>query len=403
MLVLLACLVLVVAGLKVAQPLFGPVLLAFFIATVSFPITNWLREHRMPRLVAVLLTVLVDFAFLTGVVLLGAALVGDLQSKWDSKYYDLTKQKIEEGYDAFEKALKDWGLQRPETPPRELPVDEEETAAAAPAPLLPSVETSRIRELVDRNIEALRSIDFQRVWDVSTGVVGRVVDFFSAATLVLILTVFMLLEARMFGRRLTAICDARGPNFQRLLSATRDIQRYLGIKTVVSLVTGVLAGLLCWAAGLDFALLWGIAAFVLNFIPVFGSIIAGVPPTLLALVVSGLPSAVAVAGGYILINNMLGNFIEPMLMGRRFGLSTLVVVLSVVFWGWLWGPIGMFLAVPLTMMLKVVLDNSEEFRWIGVAIGKEPRRPAEEQRILGGASFPPVNPPGGPNEAAERA
>jgi AI-2 transport protein TqsA len=337
------------------------------------------------------------------VVLLGAALMGDLQTKWDTKYYNLTKDKIEQGYGAFEKTLKEWGLQRPEEVPRAVPVEDGEAPASAPGNLLPKVETTQIRELLDRNIQALRSIDFQRVWDLGTDVVGRVVAFFSTAVVVLILTVFMLLEARMFGRRFTAICDARGPNFQRMLSATRDIQRYLGIKTLVSLATGILAGILCWAAGLDFALLWGIAAFLLNFIPVFGSLIAGVPPTLLALLVSGLPSAIAVAGGYVLINNMLGNFIEPMLMGRRFGISTLVVVISVVFWGWLWGPIGMFLAVPLTMMLKVMLDNSEEFRWIGVAIGKEQRRPAEEQRILqGGAALQPPAPPGS-DEAPERA
>jgi AI-2 transport protein TqsA len=156
-----------------------------------------------------------------------------------------------------------------------------------------------------------------------------------------------------------------------MLSATRDIQRYLAIKTVVSLITGLLAGLLCWAAGLDFFILWGIVAFALNFIPVIGSLVAGVPPMILALLVAGMPNALLVAGGYLLINNFLGNFLEPILVGRRFGISTLVVVISVMFWGWVWGPLGMLLAVPLTMMLKVVLDGSEEFRWIGVAISSE--------------------------------
>src|SRR5690606_27192148 len=146
---------------------------------------------------------------------------------------------------------------------------------------------------------------------------------------------------------------------------------FLAIKTAVSLATGLLAGLLCWAAGLDFYILWGILAFALNFIPVIGSIVAGVPPTLLALVVAGLPNALLVAGGYLLINNFLGNFVEPTLVGRRFGISTLVIVMSVMFWGWLWGPIGMLLAVPLTMMLKVVLASSEEFRWIAVAISSD--------------------------------
>jgi len=123
-------------------------------------------------------------------------------------------------------------------------------------------------------------------------------------------------------------------------------------------------------------------AFFLNFIPVIGSIVAGVPPTILALLIAGFPSALLVAGGYLLINNFLGNFLEPMLVGRRFGISTLVVVISVVFWGWLWGPIGMLLAVPLTMVLKVILESSDEFRWIGVAISAEQTPGMAEKKLL---------------------
>ena len=139
----------------------------------------------------------------------------------------------------------------------------------------------------------------------------------------------------MFGRRVNAILEARGPNLDRLMNSTADIQRYLAMKTVVSLATGVLAGFLCWAAGLDFYILWGILAFALNFIPVLGSIIAGVPPFIVAFLVDGGPSALAVGVGYISINIFLGNFLEPMLMGRRFGLSTLVVIISVLFWGFI--------------------------------------------------------------------
>jgi len=190
----------------------------------------------------------------------------------------------------------------------------------------------------------------------------------------LILTVFMLSEARMFGRRKNAILEARGPNFDRFMNSSADIQRYLAMKTVVSLATGLLAGFLCWAAGLDFFVLWGIVAFTMNFIPVLGSIIAGIPPVILAFLVNDAASALAVGIGYISINIFLGNFLEPMLMGRRFGLSTLVVIISVLFWGWIWGPVGMLLAVPLTMVVKVMLENSNELRWISVAITKEKRR-----------------------------
>jgi AI-2 transport protein TqsA len=241
---------------------------------------------------------------------------------------------------------------------------------------------TRLTKAAEVVLSQLRELKFTQVVNFGTDVAGRVISFFGTSLVILILTVFMLTEARMFGRRLDAVCEARGPNIQRLLSALKDTQRYLGIKTAISLATGILAGTLCWAAGLDFYVLWAILAFALNYIPVVGSVIAGLPPTILALLVNGPPEAIAVMGGYILINTFLGNFIEPMLMGRRFGLSTLVVLLSVLFWGWLWGPIGMLLAVPLTMMVKVVLDNSDEFRWIAVAIGKETHGIKEERRIL---------------------
>ncbi len=352
---LLGALVVIVAGLKAAQSFFLPALLAFFIATVSFPITNWLRNRKVPRSIAVLLTVLVDFAFIAAIVLLGITLVGDLQQKWNEKYAAMFSERVTNASQTLATKLKGWGVEDAE---------------------------DKIKLAVINNLENLQNIRFERIWDLGTGVLGRVAGFFGTSLLVLILTVFMLSEARMFGRRLEAISLARGPNIRRMLGATRDIQRYLAIKTVVSLATGFLAGVLCWAAGLDFYILWGILAYALNYIPVIGSLVAGVPPMILALLVAGLPNAVLVAGGYLLINNFLGNFIEPMLVGRRFGISTLVVVLSVFFWGFVWGPLGMLLAVPLTMMLKVVLEGSEEFRWIGVAISADQPQGAIERTLL---------------------
>jgi AI-2 transport protein TqsA len=352
---LLASLVVIVAGLKLAENFLLPVLLAFFVATVSFPITSWLRKRKVPRMIAVLLTVLVDFAFIAGTIVLGLTLFGDLQQKWNEKYSPMFFERVTTGSQSLAETLKNWG------------VDDAE---------------AKIKLAVENNLANLQNIRFERVWDFGTGVLGRVVGFFGTSLIVLILTVFMLTEARMFGRRLEAISLARGPNIRRMLTATRDIQRYLAIKTVVSLATGFLAGVLCWAAGLDFYILWGILAFALNFIPVIGSIVASVPPVILALLVAGLPNALLVAGGYLLINNFLGNFLEPMLVGRRFGISTLVVVISVAFWGFLWGPLGMLLAVPLTMMLKVMLDGSEGFRWISVAISAEQPPGAIERKLV---------------------
>ncbi len=360
---MLAALVIVVSGLKAAQGFFLPVLLAFFVATVSFPITNALRNRKVPRSIAVLLTVLIDFAFIIGLILLGVSLVGDLQRQWDEKYATQFSEQLRRGSETLAMKLEEAGVED---------------------------ARDKIRVAVENNIANLQDIRFERIWGVSAGLLGQVVGFFGTALVVLVLTIFMLSEARMFGRRLEAISLARGPDLARMVAATKDIQRFLAIKTVVSLVTGVLAGFLCWAAGLDFYLLWGILAFALNYIPVIGSLLAGIPPMLLALLTEGLPNAVLVAGGYLLINNFLGNFIEPMLVGRRFGISTLVVVLSVLFWGWVWGPLGMLLAVPLTMVLKVVLDSSDEFRWIGVAISAEQTGHSTEMELL---EITPTQPP----------
>ncbi|MGJ8694992.1 MAG: AI-2E family transporter [Verrucomicrobiaceae bacterium] len=349
-LVTAASVVILVTGLKLAQGFFVPILLAAFIATISFPITSWLRRHKVPRFFAVLLTVLVDFAFLSGIVLIGVSLLGDLETKWHDKYYPQLNVRIQEVSDQAVGVLEAWNVE-----------DAREKVEV--------YGTSKLQEQIAENFSV------SKVLDLGTNVAWQVLSFLGATLLVLILTIFMISEARMFGRRVNAVLDARGPNLERILHATSDIQRYLAMKTVVSLATGVLAGFLCWAARLDFFVLWGILAFALNFIPVLGSIIAGVPPFILALVLSGGPSAVAIFVGYASINVFLGNFLEPMLMGRRFGLSTLVVIVSVLFWGFIWGPVGMLLAVPLTMVVKVMLDNNDELRWVSVAITKEKRRP----------------------------
>jgi AI-2 transport protein TqsA len=352
---MLASLFVIIAGLKIAESFFIPILIAFFLATISFPLLNFLSEKKVPRPIAVLLTVAFDFVFLAALALLAVTLIGDLQEKWNIRYASEVSEQIREASRSLAVKLSEYGI--------------------------PDAQ-EKINEAVNNNLANLQNIRFERIWDVGTGVLGRVVGFFGTSFITLILTIFMLSEARMLGRRLEAISLARGPNLERMLSATRDIQRFLAIKTAVSLLTGVLAGLLCWMAGLDFYILWGILAFFLNFIPVIGSIVAGVPPTILALFVAGVPNAIMVAGGYLLINNFLGNLVEPMLVGRRFGISTLVVVISVLFWGWLWGPLGMLLAVPLTMVIKVILEGCDEFRWIGVAISAEQPAGSAEKKLL---------------------
>lgn len=373
-----SCVIVIIGSLKLAAAFFIPILLAAFLATVSYPITAWLRRNGVPRFGAVLLTVLVDFLFLTGVVLIAIALAGDFQAKWKGEdgeqgYESLMWNKLEQGAEGINSLLETWGF---EDTTVEINIEEARRAVELEEvfPEAPELETAPMTP--ERLVEQLFQLDLGKVLDLGTNVAFGVLSFVGSALLIMILTIFMLSEARMLGRQLRAVCEARGPDLQQMLHAAQDIQRYLGIKTIISLVTGVLAGFLCWAAGLDFFILWGILAFVLNYIPVVGSIIAGVPPVLLALLTQDGPgAALAIAIGYAAINVFLGNFIEPMLMGRRFGLSTLVILLAVLFWGWLWGPAGMLLAVPLTMVLKAGLEHSPDFRWLAIAISKEKTPP----------------------------
>jgi len=153
----------------------------------------------------------------------------------------------------------------------------------------------------------------------------------------------------------------------------------MGIKTVLSLATGVFIGV--WAAILkvDFPLVWGLLAFLLNYIPNLGSIIAAVPACLLALIDEGAVTALLLGGGYVAVNMVLGNVVEPAWMGRKLGLSTLVVFLSLVVWGAIWGPIGMLLSVPLTMAVKIMLEDSKEWSHFAVLLDSSAPEPEAKE------------------------
>ena len=189
--------------------------------------------------------------------------------------------------------------------------------------------------------------------------------------LILFTVGFMLFEASSIPIKLRAIlsdAESAKPRFDLFLA---NLRRYLAIKSMTSMATGVLVALWLYILGVDFPLLWGLLAFLFNFVPTIGSILAAIPAVLLALVQLDASMALLVALGYVAVNISFGNLIEPRIMGQRMGLSTLIVFLSLVFWGWLLGPIGMLLSVPLTMTLKIALESSEETRWIAVLLGTE--------------------------------
>jgi len=149
------------------------------------------------------------------------------------------------------------------------------------------------------------------------------------------------------------------------------VTQYLVIKGLMSLITGALITIYLLMLDINFALLWGALAFFMNFVPYIGSIIAAVPVVILALLDAGPGTALAVGAGFLAANMIVGNVLEPRFTGQGLGLSTLVVFVSLVFWGWVFGPVGMFLSTPLTMLMKIALENDPRSRWISILLSSE--------------------------------
>ncbi len=209
-----------------------------------------------------------------------------------------------------------------------------------------------------------------RVMGLVTVFLNAMRGLLTSVFLIFFTVVFILLEASQLKTKIEAAfgesASLEGPR-----AFLVNLERYLAIKTLVSLATGVLAFLVTWSVGLDFPLLWGMLAFLLNYVPTIGSIIAAIPAILLALIQLGLPEAGAVAIGFALINVSFGNVIEPRLMGYGVGISPLVVFIGLIFWLWVFGPVGMLLAVPLTMAVKLLLESNEDTRWMAILLGTE--------------------------------
>jgi AI-2 transport protein TqsA len=325
-----AGLVVLVAGLRAAAPVLVPLVLAIFITVVNYPLLQWLRRVRVPTGAAVLLVVLLTFSFLGLVVLVGSASLTDVRT-----ILPLYFERVREFEHWIFAALDARGVPVPD-----------------------GFYTSMFSE-PDRLMELL------------SGFVVRAAGFLSSAAIVILFTIFMLSEATGFPAKLRAAIGRGDADLSRFAGAMTDIQRYLAIKTAISLTTGSLIALWLWIIGVDFPVLWGMLAFLLNFVPNVGSLIAAIPAVLFAALQLGPWSAALAAAGYITVNIALGNLVEPHLMGRRFGLSTLVVIISLVFWGWLWGPVGMLLSVPLTVVVRIGLEYTDDLRWLAILLGNQ--------------------------------
>jgi predicted PurR-regulated permease PerM len=327
----LAAFVILVAGMQAAQALLVPFLLSLFIAVMAAPPLFYLKARGVPGWLAML--IVVSGIVLTGL-LLGWLIGGSLAD------FKVNLPIYQERLVAQSHALLVW-LQG-----HGLSLDEELLRAY--------LDPGKAMALVGMLLSGLGNVLTQ-------------------ALFILITVIFILVEATGFEAKIRAISAKPENSLARIDAITSSIKRYMSIKSSTSLLTGILVSILLLIIGVDYPVLWGLLAFMFNYVPNIGSIIAAVPALLLALIQLG-PWAVLWSGmGYLLINVLVGNMIEPRFMGKGLGLSPLIVFVSLVFWGWLLGPVGMFLSIPLTMTLKIILDSSDETRGFSLLLGQNPQ------------------------------
>jgi AI-2 transport protein TqsA len=336
--VVAACVVVLLAGLRSARVIIVPVLVAVFISVACAPLVGWLRRRGIPGPLAVGAVVL-------GIMAAGLALtmfVGEALTEFARglpRYQAVLAVRLDESLALLER----WGVRIPED---QTPVD------LGVAFNWVALLFNSVRALLTNGL------------------------------LILLTIVFILLEAAGFESKLRrAVRDPEG-TLQRFALFATGVKQYLVIKTAVSALTGTLVAVWVAILGVEYPLLWGLLAFLLNFIPTFGSIIAAVPAALLALVQIGVGQALLVLGGYIAVNMVLGNLLEPRWAGRGVGLSPLVVFLSLILWGWVFGPVGLLLAAPLTMTVKLALESNPHTLGLAILLGPERAAdPAPELRI----------------------
>jgi len=325
-----AAVVVIVIGLQMAKDLLVPFLVAIFLALITVRPMLWMQRNRVPSVLAALIIV--------SLIMLIMAIVGTVVG----------------------------------------------TSIADFTAALPSYQErldTMVQGVIDLVARAFnREEAFESVGDMidpgwamglAATLLNSLTDVLTNIFLIIFTMIFILLEASTVETKVAAAFGRSTQSLKRPRVFLANLGRYLGIKTVVSMATGLTAGVLTWIIGLDFPLLWGMLAFLLNYVPNIGSIIAAVPAILMALVQLGPGGASATAIAFVGINIVFGNFIEPRLMGYGVGLSPLIVFIGLVFWGWVFGPVGMLLSVPLTMTLKLALESDKRTRWIAILIGSE--------------------------------
>jgi predicted PurR-regulated permease PerM len=328
-LVSIAAIVIIIAGINLAQSVVVLFLVSVFLALLGTPPVLWLKEKRIPSGIAVLIVMSCMIIILT----LISIQIGSSVSSFTNEL-PLLQSRLREQILELSLWLNNKGI-------------------------------------VVTNKFFLGYINPEAVIRFTAGLLSGLSSLLSDLVLILLTVTFILLEVSSFPVKLRTVLGDPKQLFPQFTKFAVDMKRYMVIKTLINLIAGILIAVWMYILGVQFPVLWGFLAFLLHYIPNIGAVVAAIPAMLLTLVQLGMGSVLLVAAGYIVTGFIIGNVIEPRLMGRKLGLSTLVVFLSLIFWSSLLGLIGAILCIPLTMTLKFAFESSESTLWIAVLLGSE--------------------------------
>lgn len=366
-----AAFVIVIAGMRASVEIIVPFLLAIFLAIIATPALFWLRGKGVSTVFAILIVSLV--------IMLGGLMVGTILATSIADFTnDLPRYTNE--FNANVQSLEEkWNIWLDEQRERFTLDDEDETVLDnGGAPSIAPAESDN-SAAPPPNVEGKEPFSLARILDAQAGIgmiqtlLAQVGNILTKGFLIYLTTIFILLEASILPGKIKAAMKNNAQTFDNMAGIADDVKKYLAMKTIISLGTGILITIWLTILGVKYPVVWGLVAFLLNFVPNIGSIIAAIPACILAFLQPelGLGTLALTAMGYLVVNIVIGNLIEPRVMGQRLGLSTLVVFLSLVFWGWVLGPVGMLLSVPLTMAVKIALQSHPDTRKLAILLDSQ--------------------------------
>ncbi len=321
-----AAIVIVFAGIKVSAPVLVPFLLSLFIAIILMPSLSFMLSKRIPISIALSIIVIALILILS---LLGA-LVGHAINDFTAQI-PLYEIKLQDKLSGITTALEGIGI---------------------------SMAQDSINQILDPTL----------IFGYLSGLLKGFGSTLANGFVILLTTIFMMLEGVQFRQKIASL-NTDSMHQKSFGEVVEKIKHYMALKAAMSALTGALVYIVLSIFALDYAVLWAVVAFLLNFIPNIGSIIAAVPAVMLAIIQLDAMSALYIGIAYIIINTVVGSLLEPRIMGKGLDISTLVVFLSLLFWGWLLGPVGMLLSIPLTIMVKLLCASSPQTRWVAVLLG----------------------------------